>query len=140
MSTPNETLTRKSVLLLLVGLLGPAAAAAQAPAWSDEQTISVQLSNFKFSPSEITLQAGKPYRLHLENAASHAHDFSSADFFGAVDIRPADQAKVKEGRIEVGGGQSVDVELVPKVRGEYRLRCTHFMHSSFGMTGSIVVN
>ena len=37
------------------------------------------------------------------------------------------------------GGQSADITLVPERPGTYPLRCTHFMHSAFGMRGSITV-
>ena len=45
---------------------------------------------------------------------------------------------INEGTIEVRPRQSVSVRLVP-ARGSYRLRCTHSLHSAFGMRGRIVV-
>jgi uncharacterized cupredoxin-like copper-binding protein len=122
--------------VLLIGLIGPAAS-AQAPA--GEQTVTVQLSDFKFTPSQLSLQAGRPYRLQLQNTASHGHSFSSPDFFAAANVASQDQAKIQHGTIDVPGGQNVDIEVTPQRAGQYRFHCTHFMHSAFGMTGAITV-
>jgi plastocyanin len=131
-------LMSRLALIAFVGLFG-SAASAQAPGGTAEQAISVQLSDFKFSPGEISLQAGRTYRLHFENASSHGHSFSSQPFFEAASVRAEDQAKVEHGTIEVGGGQSVDVRVTPLRAGQYRFHCSHFMHSTFGMTGAIIV-
>jgi plastocyanin len=40
--------------------------------------------------------------------------------------------------VEVAGHQSADITLTP-ARGTYRLRCTHALHTAFGMSGEIVV-
>ncbi len=36
------------------------------------------------------------------------------------------------------GRATRSITLVPRA-GTYRLHCSHFLHSSFGMTGTIVV-
>jgi uncharacterized cupredoxin-like copper-binding protein len=123
-------------LLMLIGLLATPAAAQES---GGVQTVTIQLSNFKFSPSQITLQAGKPYRLHLQNTSTHSHNFAAPEFFAAASIRPEDQAKVDHGTVDLSGSQSVDVQLVAGRPGQYALRCTRFMHSTFGMTGAITV-
>ena len=127
---------RTPALLVLVAISAPAALPAAA---QDAQTVSVQMSDFKFSPNAITLQAGKTYRLHFDNTASHGHSFSAPDFFAAASVRAEDQAKLAKGTIEVPGGQSVDVQFVAPRAGQYRFHCSHFLHSSFGMTGAITV-
>ena len=45
---------------------------------------------------------------------------------------------VRRGAVEVGSRRSVEVRLTP-ARGSYRLRCTHTFHTTFGMTGEIVI-
>lgn len=109
------------------------------PDWSHAEVASVELTNFKFTPSTITLKAGQAYDLRLENRASGGHDFAAQEFFAAAKIMDADRAKVSGGKIALDAGQSADVHLVAPRAGTYKLRCTHFMHSSFGMTGEIVV-
>ena len=52
----------------------------------------------------------------------------------------ADRARVKGGRIELDGGESVDLHFTAPRAGSYPIRCTHFLHASFGMTGKFVVS
>jgi plastocyanin len=73
--------------------------------------------------------------LHLVNSSGGGHNFSAPQFFAAAaDV----SGPVRRGAIEVPGHQSVDIRLTP-ARGTYRLKCTHTLHSAFGMNGEIVV-
>jgi len=108
--------------------------AASAPA-AAQQTVEVRLSSFDFAPSTITLAAGQPVVLHLVNSGSGGHNFAAPEFFAAAD---GVSGPVRDGIVEVPGHRSVDVRLTP-ARGTYRLRCTHTLHSTFGMRGTIVV-
>jgi uncharacterized cupredoxin-like copper-binding protein len=103
------------------------------------QTLTVEMSNFKFTPATLALVRGRPYVLHFVNSASGGHDFVAKDFFAAATIAPEDQAKVKNGEVELSGGESADIHLVANAAGTYKSHCSHFMHSSFGMTGTVVV-
>lgn len=103
-----------------------------------EQRVDVALSNFKFTPSTIALEHGQPYVLHL--TSSGGHSFAAKAFFAAAGMTAAERAKVAGGKIELAGGESVEVRFVAPAAGTYEIRCTHFLHSSFGMTGSFVVD
>jgi plastocyanin len=120
--------------ILLAGFAG-GAAISQGPA----QSVTVELSSFKFTPSQLTLTHGRPYVIHFTNTSSGGHDFVAKEFFAAATIAPEDRSKVGKGEIELGGGESVDIHLVPNSPGTYKSHCSHFMHSSFGMTGTVVV-
>ena len=120
--------------ILLAGFAG-GAADAQNPA----ETITVELSSFKFTPDTLTLTHGHAYVIHFVNKSSGGHDFVAKDFFAASTIAPQDRAKVAKGEVELGGGESADIHLVPNSPGTYKSHCSHFMHSSFGMTGKVVV-
>ena len=98
----------------------------------------VELSNFDFVPHEIRLHAGRPYELVLVNAASGGHDFAAPEFFAAALVRAADAELVAAGKVEVPGGETRTVHLVPHA-GTYDLLCTHAGHALLGMKGSIVV-
>jgi uncharacterized cupredoxin-like copper-binding protein len=128
-------------ILAAAGLIAtaPADGSAPAPDWYGAQTIAVRLSNFSFAPAEIELRRGTAYRLHLVNAASGGHDFAAARFFAASEIALQDRARIDGGRVELDGGQSADIRLVPLTAGTYRLHCSHFMHTTFGMKGTIIV-
>jgi uncharacterized cupredoxin-like copper-binding protein len=125
--------------ILLASLIAWGPAAAQNLSWAEERTVTVQLSNFRYSPSAIDLQVHKPHRLRLVNRSSSAHSFASKAFFASSTIRADDHPKVNQGRVEVPAGQTVEVEVIPRRTGEYRLHCTHPLHSAFGMTGTITV-
>ena len=123
-----------NLLALPLLLLAPAQ-----PDWSQAQTLTVNLSNYHFDPERLQLQAGRPYRLHLVNSSSDGHSFASRDFFRAATVAPDDRARVKDGKIEVHGGETTDVRLVAPAAGDYGLHCSHFMHGTFGMKGKIEV-
>ncbi|MGZ3172271.1 MAG: cupredoxin domain-containing protein [Croceibacterium sp.] len=125
-----------AVAILLASQMPLAGLTAQGAA---PETVSVELSNFKFTPSALALQSGHLYRLHLVNAAGGGHDFSAPEFFAASAIAPEDQAKVVGGKVKLEGKQSVDVTLTPQKAGTYPLTCTHFMHSGMGMKGQITI-
>lgn len=101
--------------------------------------VVVALSSYEFKPDQITFVRGTTYRLHLTNTSGKAHNFSAPQLFAASSIAPADQSKIEGGEIEVDGGQSVDIVFVPLTPGEYDIRCTHFLHSAFGMHAKVMV-
>ena len=123
----------RALFLLPLLFAVPAAAVAQ-PA---PHTVAVELSSFDFTPSDIRLQAGQPVVLRLTNSSSGGHNFSAPQFFAASQVT-AGQNLIHNGTIEVRSHQTVSVQLTPS-RGEYRLRCTHTLHTTFGMHGHIVV-
>ena len=127
---------RRSILFsaLLAAFAGGAAAAQTAP-----QALTVEMSNFKFNPSTLTLVHGRSYVLHFVNSASGGHDFVAKEFFASAAIAPEDRNKLKNGEVELSGGESADIHLVANTPGTYKSHCSHFMHSSFGMTGQIIV-
>lgn len=101
------------------------------------QRIDIQLSDFKFAPKTITLTHDQPYVLHLSSRGGHS--FAAKAFFAAATVPAADRAKIKDGLVELKGGESVDIHLTAPAAGSYEAHCSHFMHSKLGMTGKIVV-
>lgn len=125
---------RPLYLLPLLLIAVPAAGAAQSP-----RTVEVRLTNFDFTPKTIRLQAGQPVTLRLVNPGNGGHDFSAPQFFAAAQMAAGQNVMMHHpGSIEVPGHQTVTVQLTP-TRGTYRLRCTHRLHSAFGMHGQIIV-
>ena len=98
----------------------------------------VELANFDFTPRDIHLQEGKSYALVLANVASGGHDFAAPEFFGAAEVSAVDAALVETGKVEVPGGETRTVHLVPHA-GTYGLLCSHTGHTLLGMKGVIVV-
>ena len=122
---------RPAYIALLLALPLPALA-QDSPA---PQRVEVRLSSFAFAPRTIALTAGRPVILHLVNTGGGGHNFSAPQFFAAA---TGLSGPAVDGEVEVPGHQSVDIRLTP-ARGSYRLRCTHTMHTAFGMRGTITV-
>ena len=123
----------RALFLLPLILAVPGAASGQDAGRA--ATVEVRLSSFDFTPRTIRMKAGQPVVLRLVNTAGGGHNFAAPEFFAAA---AGVSGPVERGRVEVKGHQSADVRLTP-ARGTYRLRCTHTLHSTLGMTGSIVV-
>ena len=120
--------------LTLSGASGPISA-QPAP-----QRVEVVLANFSFTPSAIQLDAGRPVTLHFSNQGSGGHNFAATQFFAASTMDAATRARLgKKGVVELDKGASMDVMLTPKA-GSYKVKCSHFLHASFGMTGTIEVS
>lgn len=130
-----------SLALLIAGCATTHAVDPQVAGTSltDAQVVEVKLSNFDFTPSAIRLDAGKAYALHIVDTASGGHDFTAPEFFAASKVSPEDVASVRDGQVELAGGQSATIHLIPSA-GTYSLVCTHTGHALLGMKGTIVVS
>jgi uncharacterized cupredoxin-like copper-binding protein len=112
---------------------------ASAQNFDKAPAMQVSLVDFKFNPSAIHLNAGKPMILRLTNVAEQPHEFAAPQFFAAAVIRPNDKKSInKEGEVEVAPGTHVEIGLVPKA-GTYHLQCNKPGHAAAGMQGSIIV-
>ena len=96
------------------------------------------MSNFAFTPDDIRLKVGIPVRLRLVNMSDGGHNFSAPSFSAASRLPPSSSSP-PNGTVEVPAHQTVEIGLVPQVPGTYSLECTHFLHSAFGMHGTIDV-
>lgn len=96
----------------------------------------INVSSFSFAPKPIHLTAGQPVTLTFVNRSGNGHDFTAKTFFGASRITAG---AAPGGEIELRGHETKSVTLVPR-RGIYTAHCSHFMHSTFGMKDSIVVD
>lgn len=123
--------------------LAVAALALAAPVTASEQAekVTVVLANFSFTPEELRLTAGRSETIHFVNNGSGGHDFTAPEFFAAATMDAANRAKVggADGSVSLGKGESIDVTITPKA-GTYKVHCSHFMHSSLGMKGKILVD
>jgi plastocyanin len=101
-------------------------------------TVTVRLSNFAFDPEHLRLKAGTLVRLRFVNESDGGHDFSAPQFLAASSFPPGSPAPV-DGAVEVASHQTVEIALTPNVPGTYPFECTHLLHSSFGMNGTVEV-
>lgn len=120
--------------ILAVALLTAAPAFAQ-------DSVTVTLTNFHFTPAALKFHHGQAYTLRIVNASGSGHNFAAPEFFAASTMAAAERAKAPGGKIELSGGESAVLHLTAPARpGSYKLKCSHFLHSSFGMTGEINVD
>ena len=120
----------------LLPLAAAALAALASPALASPYPVQrIDMANFRYAPKPIVLAAGKPVTLMFVNAAHGGHDFTARDFFARSRILAG---SAPSGRVELSGGETRSVTLVPSA-GTYRVHCSHFLHSSFGMTDTIIV-
>jgi plastocyanin len=125
----------RDILVFVIVLLSPIGGA-----WAQTPTpITVALTDYAFTPSALNLTEGTVYQIHFINNSSKGHSFSAPEFFAASQVAAEDMAKVKNGIVELGNGQSVDVTVTPGRAGSYAFICTHFMHQMMGMHGEITV-
>ena len=117
--------------LAALAAVGPAQAAGP-------DSVSVTMTNFSFAPSALQVPAGTPIVLRLRNDAGGGHNFAAPAFFAAARIDPASAALVHNGLVEVKAHSEVDVALTAAA-GQYPVKCTHTLHSTFGMRGTISV-
>jgi plastocyanin len=140
--TPGESM-RIVMIPLVVALTScsvqPPASTGQATApTAGGGTVTVRLSNFAFDPEQVRLKAGVLVRLHFVNESDGGHDFSAPKFMAASSFPPGSSAPA-DGVVEVAPHQTVEIALIPNVPGTYPFECTHFLHSSFGMHGTVEV-
>ena len=109
-----------------------------APALAQTSTTTVDLTDFKFTPMQIQLQANAPTILQLRNDSGGGHSFSAPALFAAARVDPASAGLISKGKIEVPAHATVQVALTPAA-GQYPLKCSHPFHATLGMTGTITV-
>lgn len=108
-------------------------------------TVHVELGtkggDLSFEPSTLTFEAGKLYKLVIENPSPTKHYFSALRFASAVWTRKveADGIEVKGSvrEIEVKPGGEAEWFFVPVKTGTFHLECTIPGHAEAGMVGTI---
>jgi plastocyanin len=119
--------------------LAAAAALALIGSAGDAQTATpvqtIQLYSYGYNPDPIILTAGQRVTLKFVNRAGKGHDFTAPRFFGSSKIVAGD---VRKGEVELRGGQSASITLVPTA-GRYKVHCGKPFHKVMGMRGDIIV-
>jgi len=141
---------RRSASILLFGLTLLLAACGQAPsAASTPQTLAVAAKEFAFAPATLTVQAGQPVTLSLQNTGAVDHDWSvqeieiSGEAKSSGDV-PAghmmggtgDEPKL---HVAVGTGGKGTLTFTPSKPGTYTFYCTVAGHKEAGMVGTLTV-
>jgi uncharacterized cupredoxin-like copper-binding protein len=118
------------VLLLGAALLTACAGGSQAAA-SKPATSAVTVKSadtMRFDPATITVRAGQPVRLTLDNRGSAlVHDWTIDNLDG------------KKVQAKANPNQQATVEFTPTQPGTYEFYCSEPGHKEAGMVGRLVV-
>ena len=114
--------------------------------WSQVKTLSIELRDYGFTPRELHLQSGQPYRLIITNNGSTSHYFDALDFLRSIASRKVmvpHQAEVKAdffNAFELSRrGGSLELYFVPVTKGSYRAHCHLEGREHAGVEGTLVI-
>ena len=123
------------------------ALAAVAPSHQPIDTLAIHLGNgsgaLVFEPDMLTFEAGKRYKLLLDNPSPTKHYFTAKDFADVIWTQ-----KVEAGQVEVKGaihelelkpGAEAEWVFIPQKPGTYELQCSIAGHAEAGMVGKLTV-
>lgn len=85
----------------------------------------IRLSEFKFEPGTLTVTAGQPAKVTLQNAGTVVHDFHIHEL------------NVHSPKVQPG--QATTFEFTPSRSGTFQIICEEPGHKESGMTGSLTV-
>lgn len=109
----------------------------------EPQRLTVALSELKFEPAVLTVQAGRPVQLTVTNKGTARHDFVIAGMPATGVKNAVDQhgAMMQEGMImaDTQPGREVKVTFTPTTTGEYEIYCSVTGHKDAGMKGTLRV-
>jgi uncharacterized cupredoxin-like copper-binding protein len=143
------------VVAAVVSALGPAAAAPK-------QRVTITLTDFRFTPATITLQAGVPAVITLVNKGTVEHEFMvyarptkavddwdeyamANTYFrgiGEVEVEFAKQGAVAGTNlfeVEVQPNRTATVSFTPTTKGTFEIGCHVEGHYEAGMKGTLTV-
>lgn len=145
----------KYILILIAALFallaGGPQAADESPGKSivvavlDQEAIELHLllggdeKDFVLIPDTLNMEAGKPYKLVIENTSDVAHVLSVPEFSATVENSSAPAFPYPESEIDVAAGETVEWYLVPARAGTYKMGCAERAHAEAGMSGKILV-
>lgn len=114
--------------------------------WSKMTAVTVEAYDYGYEPRDLKLKAGQPYKLTIRNTGSKDHYYTATEFYQAIATRKAMVNKFAEIKapyftaIEVlKNGGSVDLYLVPVVKGAYKVFCPIDDHQEKGSQGTITI-
>lgn len=88
--------------------------------------ITIEASEYKFNPSEITVKKGETVKLTLKNEGTMPHNWTIEKMGGAsIDTTKA--------------GESSSITLTPSQKGTFTTFCSVGNHKSLGMVGKLIV-
>lgn len=132
-----------SLILLLVSLLSGCMGAPQ-----PDTAITVELTDFSYGPSSISIPAGQPVTLTLNNTGLLEHDFV-VEKINVADVIADDSgsnhhmhdmsSSSYDLHASTGAGQTNVLQFTALEPGTYKIFCSVPGHIETGMIGELVV-
>lgn len=115
--------------------------------WDKMETVTVELSEYDYSPKHLKLKAGQPYKLVMKNVGEKDHYYTATEFFKAVAWRKVQTPKPNGGEMkapyftafEPYKKGTIEAFIVPVKKGTYEVICTIDDHKDQGMFGTITI-
>ncbi len=134
-----------SLVVILQGVAGLAQGLAQSDAAS---VVRIEMSEYAFTPAQVTLKAGKPVTLTVVNVGRATHMFTSTYLASQdLEVESADiEVDAPKGvkYVKVQPGKSAEIKFTPMQNGTFEFSCDvksgGRSHRDRGMKGQLVVN
>jgi len=134
-----------SMVVILQGVAGLAQGLAQSDAAS---VVRIEMSEYAFTPAQVTLKAGKPVTLTVVNVGRATHMFTSTYLASQdLEVESADiEVDAPKGvkYVKVQPGKSAEIKFTPMQNGTFEFSCDvksgGRSHRDRGMKGQLVVN
>ena len=114
--------------------------------WSKRIDLTLELHDYGYRPRELRLKSGQPYRITLVNYGGANHYFTAPEFLAAVATRKAEVRNVAEFKAPVfsafevyARGGTLDLYIVPMVKGSYRAHCHVKDHEKLNIEGVVII-
>jgi uncharacterized cupredoxin-like copper-binding protein len=121
----RRQLLRDSLALAGLGLLsGCRLLAAVQP--SGPQEVTVEGSEFRFTPANVTVKANQPVQVTLRNTGSLVHDWTVQGLGQPV-------------HVQAQPGQTASAQFTFTRAGTFRIVCVELGHEPAGMVGQLIV-
>ena len=145
MATGLRGVLGTSMVVILQGVAGLAQGLAQSDAAS---VVRIEMSEYAFTPAQVTLKAGKPVTLTVVNMGRATHMFTSTYLASQdLEVESADiEVDAPKGvkYVKVQPGKSAEIKFTPMQNGTFEFSCDvksgGRSHRDRGMKGQLVVN
>jgi uncharacterized cupredoxin-like copper-binding protein len=121
--------------LLLTGCAG---------AGAESQTVALQLSDTGLAPNTVSVAAGQPVALHLENRTAAEHEIAVADIplvtdgtgehnMAGMSGGMGDMSAMPRIHMMIGAGEKQSIMFTPSKAGQYEFNCLTPGHEEQGV-------
>jgi uncharacterized cupredoxin-like copper-binding protein len=136
----------KKILLILIAVTLLSACASQPSQPSTELT--VEMTDFAYNPSSVTIPAGQPVTLTVNNTGNIEHDFVVEKIDVATEVIQDNGSNAHHAHgaeqnfdlhISARPGEASIVQLTVSEPGTYKILCSVEGHEEAGMIGELTV-